>query len=399
MAVYRPKYRDPKTGKAKQSRIWWYHFTFAGRHIQESSKSARKTIAGEAEKIRRRELELAFNHVEDRRQERIRSLGELADKFFEDYAVRNPKSATFARYALSHIKVKIGKTMVADVADETVKTYQTDRLKEKAAPKSINEEVGFLLRILGEQGDFLRIKLRRSHVLKLATGHRVARAFSLEEKAGLLSGAKGRRSRAIYPALMLALHAGMRDAEMRGLQWGRTDLLKGIVTVGDSKTPAGQGRTIPLNADVLAALDEYAKWYAGKFGKPRPEWYVFPFGKPQPTDPTRPATTFKTVWAAVKAGAGITGRWHDSRHTFITDLAESGEAGDETIRDLAGHVSQQMLKHYSHIRMQAKRRAVETLVTAKPGTPEDGTTGKVPFGAAKESAKVGRNKQAKLVRK
>ena len=144
MAVYRPKYRDPKTGKAKQSRIWWYHFTFAGRHIQESSKSARKTIAGEAEKIRRRELELAFNHVEDRRQERIRSLGELADKFFEDYAVRNPKSATFARYALSHIQAKIGKTMVADVTDETVKTYQTDRLKEKAAPKSINEEVGFL---------------------------------------------------------------------------------------------------------------------------------------------------------------------------------------------------------------------------------------------------------------
>ena len=41
------------------------------------------------------------------------------------------------------------------------------------------------------------------------------------------------------------------------------------------------------------------------------------------------------------------GRWHDNRHTFITELAESGEASDETIRDIAGHVSKQMLKHYS----------------------------------------------------
>ena len=32
--------------------------------------------------------------------------------------------------------------------------------------------------------------------------------------------------------------------------------------------------------------------------------------------------------------------------------------------DIAGHVSKRMLKHYSHIRMEAKRRAVDTLVSA-----------------------------------
>lgn len=56
--------------------------------------------------------------------------------------------------------------------------------------------------------------------------------------------------------------------------------------------------------------------------------------------------------------AGVTGRLHDTRHTFITELAESG-AGDQTIMDLAGHVSPQMVKHYSHIRMETKRDAVE----------------------------------------
>jgi hypothetical protein len=54
----------------------------------------------------------------------------------------------------------------------------------------------------------------------------------------------------------------------------------------------------------------------------------------------------------------VKGRWHDNRHTLITELAESG-AGDETIMEIAGHVSRQMLSRYSHIRMQAKREALE----------------------------------------
>jgi hypothetical protein len=57
----------------------------------------------------------------------------------------------------------------------------------------------------------------------------------------------------------------------------------------------------------------------------------------------------------------VTGRWHDNRHTLITDLAESG-AGDQTIMDIAGHVSKRMLRHYSHIRMEAKRTALESIV-------------------------------------
>src|SRR6516165_7664629 len=56
----------------------------------------------------------------------------------------------------------------------------------------------------------------------------------------------------------------------------------------------------------------------------------------------------------------VKGRLHDSRHTLITELGESG-ASDQTIMDIAGHVSRQMLKHYSHIRMKAKREALEAV--------------------------------------
>ena len=181
----------------------------------------------------------------------------------------------------------------------------------------------------------------------------------------MLAAAKRARSRAIYPALMLALNTGERDAEIRNLQWDRVDLAKAVLTVGDSKTEAGEGRTIPLNSALLKAMVEYAKWYTERFGTIQPTWYVFPFGKPRPNDPTRPMVTLKTSWGNVRKNASVSGRWHDNRHTLVTDLAESG-AGDETIRQIAGHVSKQMLKHYSHIRMEAKRKALEAIVPKPP---------------------------------
>jgi hypothetical protein len=190
----------------------------------------------------------------------------------------------------------------------------------------------------------------------------------------MLEEARKARSPHIYLALTLALNAGMRDAEIRNLTWEQIDFTKKFLAVGRSKTEAGEGRTIPLNSSLFEVLAEYAVWYREKFGEFRAEWYVFPFGKPSPSDPTRPVTTLKTAWNNVRKNAQVKGRWHDNRHTLITDLAESG-AGDQTIMDIAGHVSKQMLKHYSHIRMEAKRHALEAIVTKRPATVESGQEG------------------------
>jgi integrase len=156
--------------------------------------------------------------------------------------------------------------------------------------------VGFLLRLLGDQGDVIRARLRRQKTLKLSHKKQVGKAYTDDEKERLLCAAKAAHSPAIYPALMLALNAGMRDAEIRTLQWGRLDLspIKPYLVVGDSKTEAGEGRTIPLNALLRDALVEYSKWYIKRFGTVQPEWYVFAFGKPWPQDPKRPMVTLKT---------------------------------------------------------------------------------------------------------
>jgi integrase len=139
--------------------------------------------------------------------------------------------------------------------------------------------------------------------------------------------------------------------------------------VGKSKTAAGTGRLIPLNDTVLVALEAHAAWYTQRFGECRPEWYVFPAGKGQPNDPTRPVTTLRTAWTKVREKAKVVGRWHDNRHTLVTELAESG-AGDEVIMSIAGHVSRAMLSRYSHVRMEAKRRALDEIAARQRASDE-----------------------------
>jgi integrase len=121
--------------------------------------------------------------------------------------------------------------------------YQTTRLKESAAPKTVNEEVGFLLRLLGDVGEAIRGRMRRQRKLKLATPRTAGRAFSEDEKNTLLNAARSARSHAIYPALMLALNTAMRDLEIRMLKWSQIDFEHRFLTVGKSKTVAGEGRT------------------------------------------------------------------------------------------------------------------------------------------------------------
>jgi hypothetical protein len=149
----------------KRGDTWWYHFIYAGRRIQESAKTTSKTIAREAERKRLRELEEGFNAIGNRRKDHVRTLGDMAAGYLKEYRLKH-KAVTFAEYATGHVLRHLGHKMLIEIDDKAVRAYQVARLEEKAAPKSINEEVGFLLRMMGERGDALRSELRRQKNLE-----------------------------------------------------------------------------------------------------------------------------------------------------------------------------------------------------------------------------------------
>jgi hypothetical protein len=83
-------------------------------------------------------------------------------------------------------------------------------------------------------------------------------------------------------------------------------------------------------------------------------------------DPTKPMVSWRSGWRTLTQKAGLKGlRFHDLRHHSIKKLAEAGVA-EQTLMSIAGHVTKSMLEHYSHIRLTAKRAAVDALDTFNP---------------------------------
>jgi integrase len=76
--------------------------------------------------------------------------------------------------------------------------------------------------------------------------------------------------------------------------------------------------------------------------------------------PDVPIGSWKTAWTAARKASGVSCRWHDLRHTFVSRMAE-GQASDTTITALPGWMSKKMMERYSHTRNEAKRQAIAVL--------------------------------------
>jgi integrase len=227
-------------------------------------------------------------------------------------------------------------------------------------------EVGELSRAIGKPWSVLWPKVRKQEERK-----DIGRALSPEEESRLLESAgKKRRWHTAAVIIRGLLLTAMRSGEFTKLAWGQTDLDKRIITVGRAKTSSGTGRVIPMNGDLFALLSAHAAWFTERLGETRPEYFLFPFGSVA-NDPTRPTTTLKTAWDGIRKDAGVSCRLHDLRHTALTKMAEAGTP-ESTMLALAGHMSRAMLERYSHIRLAAKRTAVESLVTTKPAAKSNG---------------------------
>jgi len=358
MAVYRPKYRDPKTGKPVESHVWWYEFVYAGKRVRESAKTSKKTVAGEAERDHRRRLERASAGLPSVAPERrIKTVLEVLRAYGAQYGVNHrDNSLTIVENRSKHVARLLGTMLLPDLVPARLTEYMEQRRIEKASNRTINMELMVLSRAVGYTWKALWPKLK-----KLQENQDVGRALEPEEEKRVLAAAVANPSKLIYPFLMTLTWTGIRSDEARTLRWAQVDFETPQIRVGKSKTEAGARRAIPMSGALRAALEQHAAFCARKLGPLQPEWYVFPLSnRTKPVDATRPVTSLKTAWETVKKGATVQCRLHDLRHSFCTKLAEAG-VPESTMLDMMGHVSASMLRRYSHIRAKARREAIAAL--------------------------------------
>jgi len=103
----------------KRGDVWWYKFRFAGQVLRESSKSESRTVAKEAERSRRRELEESFNRISKPRTAQLFSVA--AEIWLRTKVAHlSPRSVIIERANLKHVNPYFGKMLLCDVAADDV---------------------------------------------------------------------------------------------------------------------------------------------------------------------------------------------------------------------------------------------------------------------------------------
>jgi integrase len=363
MGVYQPKVRGGTTG------VWWMRFRIGGRQIRESTGTTRKTVAVEAERVRRLELERALNGLAtvESRAARIATVREAVSAYAESYAVNHrAKSTVFTEGRVAHLKRLIGDKLLSDLTEHAVRNYIRDRLAETASNRTINMEIGVLGRAVAQaRGSRLTWMHLWPNVRPLEERSDIGRAITHEEEARLFDAIGKSRRTLIGPFVRIALATGMRYGEILSLTWGQIDFAAQILTVGSkAKTKASAGRRMPVVPNLLEVLRIHRDWFVSNLGPVQPHWFLFPLRVTGGFDPERACTDVSRAWDFARKQAKVDCRFHDLRHTAISRMAEAG-IPDRVVMQIAGHVSRAMLARYSHMSMASMRDAMEVIAPNK----------------------------------
>jgi integrase len=288
-----------------------------------------------------------------------------ADAYLEERLLHTAEKTGFTdRERCRPLRSFFGDLTLRRLTVDKVVEYQIARRKDGVSGRTINMEVGLLRRIMKKHKQWVRLA---DDVRMLPEKPKPARVLTREEKAVLLQTAASRPDWLIAKcAAILALNTTMRGCELKGLRRRDVDLFEKVLMIrrDSTKTDAGV-RVIPLNRDAILVLSELLR-RADMLGASEPDHFVFPACECGVIDPTKPMKGWRSAWRSLSKAAGLKGlRFHDLRHQAITELCEAG-LSDMTIMGIAGHVSREMLQHYSHIRIQARREAVAFLETPMP---------------------------------
>ncbi len=300
---------------------------------------------------------------------------EALDRYLADRAAR--VGARSQRSEADHAKplrLHFRQNRVRQITTEGILAYIRQRKAGGLSNTTVNMEIGILRRVLKRAK---RWHLVAEDIRPLPERRDIGRALGRDEKLRLLKVAASRPEwQTAHWAAVIVLNTTMRGCEVRELRWRDIDLMGRTLTVRRSKTLAGE-RVIPLNQDALRAVLALRDRSKRLFGESlAPDWYVFPhaegYSKP---DPTKPMSGWRSAWRKLTKEAGLPGlRFHDLRHHAITELAES-QTSDQTTMSIAGHVSPRMLAHYSHVRLEAKRKALDGLSGSSPKAATGGGLG------------------------
>jgi integrase len=243
----------------------------------------------------------------------------FARNWFNDYVVPNNKYSEqrTKKYLLgAHLIPFFGRLRIGEISSHYIEQFKSQQVRRGASNKAIKNQLTVLNKCLKTGYEWLKLegtppKIKWPKCTSCRTEY-----LSPDECEMLLANSEG----IVRDMLLTALRTGMRQGEIRGLQWSSMDWQNQSVAVRHSRcdyskalesTKNNRERHVPLDLDLYEAL----------YRRKQASGYVFTDATGQPFAGDRLNRALTNV--CKKAGVRRV-TWHVLRHTFASHLAMRG---------------------------------------------------------------------------
>jgi len=280
-------------------------------------------------------------------QKEIPTLSEYGKRYLELYKSAKETTRISKERAVNVLARYLGDYRLDKVTAFIVEKFRVERReKDLVKDSSINADVAILSSILS-----MAVK---SGILDKNVCKGIKRLKELQSRDRILSGDEialllDKLQGKDRLMVLVGLFTGMRLNEVLSLKWQDIDFAKGITTFIQSKT--GKIVTIPLSSYLANELINY------RAGCQLETDSVFETRKLTKVLLSSYSGHFSLLFKSL----GISNfTFHNLRHSFASLHGELG-TGTITTKEMLGHSNLDMTLRYSHIGLDSKRQAIDTL--------------------------------------
>ncbi len=337
-------------------KTWWVDFWFNNtRHRKRSPENSRTgALAYEAvlrQKMARGESLERVAHDKEKQQ----TFEKFAARWMEEYVVPNNKHSEqrTKRYIMNGSLIPFfGKLPIQNIGTQHIEKYKAHEIKSGISSKTLKNRLTVLSTCLKTAYEWLGVETKPPTIKWPKCPPPETDYLSPDECELLLSRTDG----IVRELILTALRTGMRQGELKGLQWSSINWGNRSIAVRHSRDDrekilvspkSNRERHIPMDIDVYEAL----------YRRKRNTGYVFLDSDKEPFDYHRMER--RLTKACKEAGLRKIG-WHTLRHTFATHLAMRGVPLN-TVQVLLGHSTIITTMRYAHVAPSTLRSAIAIL--------------------------------------
>lgn len=363
-SIYRPKFRDRKTGELRECSFFWIQYQRYGSTVRENTHSDKITVAREI--LKKRIGEIANGSWVSPVDRKI-TVSELIDSLFSSYRVDGIRSLekTEQRWK-KHLEPIFGKMRAIDLGTDALNSYIAARKQEDAENATINRELAIVSRAF-----YLAFESKPKKVYEIPPFPRLeenpARSGFVndEQYKKLCDHCSDHWLRAI---LALAYSFGFRKGELLNLRVRQIDLLSRTLTLNAGETKNGEGRSVTLTNETSILLCQSV------LGKQSDD-FVFTWRD------GRRVKDFRRCWTKLITAAGCPQLlFHDLRRSAVRNMIRRGIPQVTAMR-ISGHKTIHVFNRYNivdgldladaAVKIEAGREAVASFALTLPNASQN----------------------------